>query len=531
MGLSVSTIAREQNLFIINQLEHIEKSLHPSVTEDEELVRRALFAVRNKSVIFDRFIPSSLALYANVLDVRQTQVTVSFLNNEIVCSCPQEGWCRHKVSVILSLYQYLDSVQEWAAKWRAKKGVNLHLLASDRTPDNWLAMANEVMTHLLPEGRIIEKFHISNIADNAHSKLKKHLPFEREWQPIYQLFMEIAILNKLWQHLNQSKSILNSDYFEYFFDRRFEVIQDTIREISGKSRLFATDPFFDSLQVLVRELLLERNHQIGRRLNIYLLLWDTIFIEKRRAEIELGILQQYKDTPSSNTNLSDDVPLSTVLNVFHILLKNYEALNENLKKINANQMTIYFGLAKFSISRNDSLANEVILKAMLPHLNEYINNYLLPSQRQLYVRRVNGLYEHISLTDQEELILYSAFGIYGVQPYSNYLLKGKRYDEWVALHQVYPSSISYLESCGLKEVLEEAPEVTLPLYHYYALEEVNQKSRMNYKQAVRIWKMMKSAAKKSGKTNFWTDYIYTVRDQFKRLRALQEELEKGNLLV
>jgi len=43
--------------------------------------------------------------------------------------------------------------------------------------------------------------------------------------------------------------------------------------------------------------------------------------------------------------------------------------------------------------------------------------------------------------------------------------------------------------------------------------------------------MMKSAAKKSGKLNFWTDYIQSISEQYKRLRALQEELEKGNLLV
>lgn len=533
MVLSVSTLAREQKNFIINQLEHIEHDLHPSVSEDEELIRRALFAVRNKSVTFERYVPTTSTLYTTVQDVRPTHVIVQFKEGEIQCNCPQEQWCRHKISVILSLYQNIDSVQDWASKWRSKKSVNLHLLASERTPENWLAMVNEVMSHQLQAGRQIEKYLISNIAENAHSKLKKHTPFEREWQPIYNLFIEIAILNKLWQHILENQSNVNNDYFEYFFDRRFEVIQNTIHEISGKSRLFATDPFFDALQVLVRELLLERKHHIGRRLNIYLLFWDTIFIEKRRAEEELSILQQYAEGTLGNKNgkLSDDVPLPTVLNVFHIILKDYDSLMKNLTTIQPNQMNIYFGLAKFSYSRNEEKAYELILKAMLPHLNEYINDYLLPSQRQVYVRRVHTLFEHIHLTEQEELMLFSAFGVYGVQPYSQYLLKVKRYEEWAALHQLYPSSISYLETCGLKEVLEVAPEVTLPLYHYYALEEVNQKSRMNYKQAVRIWKMMKSAAKKCGKTYFWTDYIQSIREQYKRLRALQEELEKGNLLA
>ncbi|MFC7685798.1 hypothetical protein [Ureibacillus sp. GCM10028918] len=532
MGLSISTLAWEQAAFIRTQLEHIEQSLHPSVTEDEELVRRALFAVRNKSVNLERYIPATTTLYASVQDVRLTHVSVNFKTNEISCDCPQEEWCRHKVSVILALFQYIGSVQDWAGKWRTKKSINLHMLASDRTPENWLAMVDEVMTHLLPEGRQIEKHLISSISENAHTKLRKHLPFEREWQPIYKLFMEIAILDKIWQHLNQSNKNYNSgDYFEYFFDRRFEAIQNTIDELSGKSRLFATDPFFDALQVLIRKFLLERHHYIGRRLNIYLLFWDTVFIEKRRAQEELEILKSYVENDELKLKLSEEVPLSPVYNVFHILLKDYDSLKQHLESISSDQMSVYFGLAKFASSRHDEIATELILKAMLPLLNEYINGYLPPHQRQMYVRRIHVLYDHIVLSEQEELMLYSAFGTYGVQPYSHYLLKEKRYEEWVALHQLYPSSISYLETCGLKEVIEEAPEVTLPLYHFYALEEVKQKSRMNYKQAVRIWKMMKSASKKCGKTNFWTDYIHTVREQYKRLRALQEELEKGNLLV
>lgn len=531
MGLSVSSLAHEHKNFILEQLEQIERTLHPSVTEDEELVRRALFAVRNKSVVFERYIPTTGVLYTAVQDVRPTEVTVHFNSNVIQCGCPQQGWCRHKVSVVLSLFQYLDSVQDWSAKWRAKKGVNLHLLASERTPENWLGMVNEVMSHLLPEGRQIEQFLISNINENALSKLKKHLPFEREWQPIYNLFMEVAVLNKLWQHIFQTDTHLKNDYFEYFFDRRFETIQNYVHEISGKSRLFATDPFFDVLQSLVRELLLERKEYISRRLNLYLLFWDTIFIERKRIEEERSIIQNLIENPSSNPNLTEDVPLPTVLALFHILLKNYDELREILITIRPEQLDIYLGLAKFSFSHNDEVAGEMILKATVPYLNEFINNHLLPQQRQMSVRRINLLFDKIKLTEHEELMLYSAFGVYGVQPYSNYLLKTKRYEDWAALHQLYPSSISYLENCGLKEVLDEAPEVTLPLYHYYALEEVKQKSRMNYKQAVRIWKMMKSAAKKSGKTNYWVDYIQTVREQYKRLRALQEELEKGNLLV
>ena len=58
-----------------------------------------------------------------------------------------------------------------------------------------------------------------------------------------------------------------------------------------------------------------------------------------------------------------------------------------------------------------------------------------------------------------------------------------------------------------------------------------QKSRQNYKQAVRIWRAMKSAAKKAGKLDYFESYMEAVQQQFKRLRALQEEINKSNLLA
>ena len=166
---------------------------------------------------------------------------------------------------------------------------------------------------------------------------------------------------------------------------------------------------------------------------------------------------------------------------------------------------------------------------MLPHLQHYIHQVLPPHRRQLFTSDLNHLYAGIELTETEELSLYQAFGRYGIQPYSNYLLQKGRYEEWAAFHQMNPSSIPYLESIGLKQVVAEKPAAVLPLYHHYAMEEIRQKSRMNYKQAVRIWKQMKSAAKKAGKTAYFENYIETVRTQYKRLRALQEELDKAQL--
>lgn len=519
MVLAVANLAKEQEEFIRETLNSIEIELHPSVTEDEEMVRRALFAVRNQSVQFLRYISVFSILTTSVQDVRPTEVTIDFRSHSITCTCPQKGWCRHKLSVILSLYQYIDSVQEWVASWRGKKSVDLQALANVRTPENWLRMVDEVLGHYLDVNNEIPSFLYLNIAENALEKLNKQMPFEREWQPIYRLFMELAVLNKFWIHLMKCDSSVDTDFFQHFFDKRFQSIQNIIHEVAGKSRLFATDPFFDAMQQMIRELLLKRNGHLGRRMNLYLLFWDEVFVEKRRAMEELQLLQ--------------DLELATipeVFNVFYIILKNYDALEENMENVNYEHLDMYLGLAKFSYSKHDDRAGTIILRAILPHLHQFLSS-IQPAFRSYIVKSIYSLYENMNLSEEEELILYSSFGKDGVQPYSSYLLKKRRYDEWVALHQMYPSSIAHLENYGLKEVLEEAPEVTLPLFHYYAMEEVSQKSRLNYKQAVRIWKKMKIAAKKAGKMNYWSDYIHSIRDQYKRLRALQEELEKGNLFI
>ena len=520
MGLSIPVIARDNADFINRQLENYTQELHPSSAEDEELVRRAVFSVRNKSVLFERYNTAAQKLFSVVQDVRAAEVTMDFKYRHISCTCPQM-LCRHQLGTLLGLYQYYGSVQDWASGWRAKKSVQLNHLAAERTPASWRRMVDEVMDHALPANRRIESYLVSSILDNAHGKLRRYMPLEREWQPIFKLYMELAVLNKLWAHFIKTDSPISSDYFQYAIDRRYEYVEDLIHELGNKSRLFATDPFYDAMQDAVRELLLQEHGLPHLRLSFYLLCWEHIFNDKKRATQELDALAR-TDSPS-------DIPLGIVRFVFHLLMKDYDAMERHLAQLHPEHILLYEAIVHFALNMLDEKAASLILKAMLPHLQHYIHQVLPPHRRQLFTSDLNHLYAGIELTETEELSLYQAFGRYGIQPYSNYLLQKGRYEEWAAFHQLHPSSIPYLESIGLKQVVAEKPAAVLPLYHHYAMEEIRQKSRMNYKQAVRIWKQMKSASKKAGKTAYFENYIETVRTQYKRLRALQEELDKAQL--
>ena len=499
----------------------------PSSSEDDDIVRRATFSVRNKSIVFEKYNSHAEMVYITVQDVRPALVEVNFLQKTIVCSCRQSEWCRHKLAVLLSFYQYIGSVQDWQATWRAKKSVELRLLADERTPESWMAMADEVLSRLLIADQKMDLFMLQSVRDEALSKLQRFMPFEREWQPLFKLFMGIVVLSRIWQHVNDTSDTNSLRYihFERFAELTLDYILDAVDELHGKSRLFATDPFYDQLQVLLRTFVLERAGWFELRFHIYVTLWSAVLHEKTRRERELAYLQ------TVDTEVLRDADVTVLQMMFAILLKDKETTHKACDAIRPHNILLYLELVRLAKMQEELAIVETILRHVLPHLKVFIIEHLNPMQRVQFVHQIHSIYKAIVLTTEEQMMLYHAFGQFGLQPFSEFLISSGRFSEWAALHHLNPSSLSYLETCGLKTVLAEDPAAALPLLHVYAMDELRGRSRMNYKQAVKIWKKMKTAAKRGGKTAFFETYMQTIQTQNKRLRALQEEIEKGNLLT
>lgn len=550
MALSISALTREHAETIQKVLENFETTLHPSSYEDEEVVRRAVFSVRNKSVKPEKYNPKTTTIFCTVHDVKHASVSFTLESGTVSCSCPQP-MCRHQLGVTLMLYQYIGSVQDWTAKWRSKKSAALQTLASERSPQSWMRMVHEVTSHLLPENKKLETYLFANIIENIHLKLRKYMPLEREWQPVFKLFMEIAVLNKIWAHLIANDQKFTSDYIDFTIQKRMTMMKQTLAELSERTQLFAIEPFYDAIQQELRQFVMQPEGLDAKRFDLYLACWKTIFNDRKRAVSELQKLQNYShnniplvfveavsqamlETKPSRTDDEQPRQLDLLnMQTFESSLDVAKAdvAPETTGALDYSQLTerieLAVPLAQFLIETDRLEHAATILRAILPGLHAHINS--LPRMyREYFCRTVHELYKHIELSQPEQLQLYGAFGRFGVMPYSEYLLSSGQYNEWVALHQLFPSSIPHLEAIGLKEVIDKAPASALPLYHFYAMEELRQKSRMNYKQAVRIWRGMKSVAKKAGKMGYFEDYIGAIRQQYKRLRALQEELDKAN---
>lgn len=511
---SLYNIAVRYQTHIQQWMETISDDLHPSIKEDEELVRRASFSVRNGTVSSLSYDPYEHVLTAKVQDVNPVIVTIYLLDEQVKCNCPESRLCRHSLAVIFSLYMQKFSLSEWLQEWRSKKTEQLSMLSNERTPESWNAIVQSAFDAVSSDWSWKERYYIDNSIMKMKQKLKKYRPFEREWQPIYDIYTRTMLIRLLFE----SDEELNESMFRSSIQADIEEMQHQLLNLSNKPRLFAADAFYDALVLHVRYIVYDFEAMIDLRFNLLHAFWVILFSEKTRREEEFSYLNELK-------GFNNDLFRA----FFCVLLKKKDELQLITEKVHASNMPEWMHLAKLAKEQDDLTSLTTILYAIRPHIFDYVNSHLSAWNRSLFVSKLYELYKFIDIPDAEREQLFWQFGTFGVRAYSDFLIEQSRFKDWVALHHRFESTLDYAESCGMKTVIQEAPETVLPFYHVLAVSEVRERNRHNYKQAVRIWKKMKSAAKKSGKTDYWNHYVSEIQLKYKRLRALQEEIQKGNL--
>lgn len=514
--LNVSIIAREHKHVVIHWMEQIGLELSPTNDTHVEIIRRASFLIRNQEIQSVDYSPTTATLQLVIHNGQSTYVTLDFFEEQLKCAC-DVACCEHVVAAAMFLYQYHHSIQKWVADWRTKKNVQMQLISNERTPAAWRNVANSIIDSIAPANHYIEPYLLTSIDARIHERLAVQKPLEREWRLLYGLYMELYVLNALWPHIYNAHNKAGV-MFTYFLSRKESDITAIMEDMQDGPTLFEMDAFFTEIEQLLRTLLLEQQGYDTERFSIYCHYWRFMQRKQKARQQEVERLVQSKHD-------------THMIELFFALLLQDEQKIVAITEHSPARCSYYLQLAQIAYSMQLPRCYEHLLKLVLLDLQTYTNNYVPSAFHKIHAEKMMTLYAHISLNEQEEHMLYRALGAYGLQFYSTSLIQQQRYREWVALHMMKPTSLLDAEMGGLKDVLAHEPALLLPLYHLFALREVEQKSRSHYKQAVRIWKMMKSAAKKANKLAYFEQYIEAMQQQFKRLRALQEEMEKGKLFT
>ncbi|RNF39999.1 hypothetical protein [Planococcus salinus] len=508
---TVQSLAERFNDTIYNYMAAIDKSLHPSREMDEEMVRKAVFLVRHDGVQVLSFNEERLLLEAIVKDAHTVKVILNFDQTTGICACPQETMCRHRLAVIFALYQKIGSLSEWVAEWRAQTNDQSALLSKKRSPEQWTRLIQGVWKDPIPEYTTRNYFYFEQMYEGRLKNALSYVPLEREWKVIYRTYAHFISLMEVWDtFINGTKEVHHS-FFKTWFEEELHDIRDLLDQLRVQHRTFESDAFFDHLKTLVHSFMTVKDDSFSQRFSLYRLFWLQLFTSDKLR------MEEAKLFSKSELRLEA---------FFGILLKK----QLQIRKISPHETPDWVELAVLAESEQHDQALTAILRAIKPYIRSFLFEGLYTQYRHQYVHVLSRLFSQIQLSEEDWEDLFKQFGHYGLPAYSTYLIEKGLYKQWAELHHLHNSPLYFAEECGLKEVQTAAPDYVLPLYHRYAIGHLEERNRSNYKQAVRVWKKMKAACKKSGQMEFWKSYMNEIQTQNKRLRALQEEIEKGSLV-
>lgn len=499
----------------------LKETLVAGAPQDESIVRSAQSFVRNGAVQLIDYQPVRHEATFIIRDVQDAYVHIAFYD-EVSCSCAAKSLCRHTVATYFYLYQHTDSLSEWVKEWKASADADmLSKVRQERTPLAWEQYANSLLTKLVIQDHASSFFLMEFALTDYKRQMQRIRPLEREWHVIFDTSVTLMTLVKLWPVFDSFTRENERGRVRYYLDEAIQDLKHQFKQLDGQHRFFAADPFYERIERYARFLLIDAEGYFDQRREIYSQYWNELGTQKAAREKELSFLENHSETKDGNSLLQ-------VKQLFYFQMGDTKQLLTSLESAESEDVPNYLSLINFALDKGEVETATKMMELLLPALQ----NYLLTepgATRIIYsVRQMERL---MSLSPESQAYFYRMLIPHTLEPYSYWLLENNHYQEWLDLHLYYGSGISYAESCGLDMLKERAPFLALPLYHLNVMREVKEKKRDSYKQAVRHLKKMKQLAKAANETTYWNSYIGEIREKFRRLRAFQQEMEKGNLAL
>lgn len=115
--------------------------------------------------------------------------------------------------------------------------------------------------------------------------------------------------------------------------------------------------------------------------------------------------------------------------------------------------------------------------------------------------------------------------------YEEKLLESGQWHRWMDFQISMGSDPLEFRVTDLAPIEKNAPEALLPFYHHAVERYVLLKNRDGYKTAVKLLKRLAKLYKRLKREARWEEFFDAFVGRHSRLRALQEELRKGKLLI
>ncbi|WP_127532581.1 SWIM zinc finger family protein [Paenibacillus kobensis] len=118
---------------------------------------------------------------------------------------------------------------------------------------------------------------------------------------------------------------------------------------------------------------------------------------------------------------------------------------------------------------------------------------------------------------------------YSYSELADHWLELGKFENWADLQLLMGLSPEDLDAKDVREATKSAPQSLLPIYHQAIDDAIGARNRQGYKTAVKLMKKLEKLYKTLNQQEQWERYVGLLSDKYHRLRALQEEMAKGNI--
>jgi hypothetical protein len=451
------------------------------------------------------------------------------------CDC-KEPDCPHLLAAFFSLYSRSKSVTRWIEEWKKSRSTT-DIFSQLQRSSTWLKQKeqrfhshsveawNERLTDAFAtyDSAVVQKnpYLLMNLLDSYFLRIRQTEPVEEEMKKLYRLYSVCWLLHQLREETrtwNFSKNELERSVFSHFH-YLVEMVEKAVNNLPHPLP-FSFDPFLSELRTWARDFIAWDDDLFPFYFDVYRFLWTDVFTKATWRQEELETLQ--------------DLWMPNILaNIHHSLLLKNDDLAEKFFSLAAPDVLYYVSWwIEWLASLNDSKRMSRLLTWIEHSLESFLQTLETNYLRTRYIQSLLQQFIRYGIVNEHPKQMERLMRVtlpYSYYYYSDLLYEQGAYQQWVELQLYMGHRADDLPTEEIRKIQKEAPELLLPLYHDTVHYHVNQRTRQHYKLAVKYIKKLHTIYKKLKRLDQWELFLTTLQEETKRLRAFQEELERGKL--
>lgn len=518
--------------------------LKPEVDEDARLVQKGLMLFRQGTVSHLKYMVKSI--WATVQDVTPVRVYINAVDPvESSCTCPAEGFCRHRLAAFFQAYGEVASVADWVDAWRlpAREQVSAEKWGLERAKElvksdqrsgnnyaNWTATFKVSFEEIMMGQGEPKPFVVPGLFRTYIRRIEASAPLEAVWKNLYTLsgtVYSFNLLSGLALELGHDNDKVTMDrYYRPLFEDLYNDAEDVINRLSYNTLPFSFDAYLEKIKDESEELMMSDASSGYERIDLYRLLWEKLLKNPDWRENERKRLEAFGD---GKRDVIEEIALVHQL----ILAKqDQEAVREFATLPIAALPYLFYWLDGFRAQREWQRMAPFVeylvgqMRRYLKHLGEYYNC----KKFTRYALKLIGAYSReVGRGELYDRALSQSMP-YSFYEYEESLFEKGLYEQWSELYSYFGFEYNSISNERIKVLQKNAPEVLIPLYHQMVGDLVEMKNRNSYRQAARLLKKLRTVYKKVKRLPEWDAFFAKLLLRTKRLRAFHEECVRSKLI-